>query len=140
METIRLNDPDVRPTEDILKNVLGESHPTYEKLFQIMTGDAYGLEPVWRYYQDGKAWLCKVVFRKKTVFWLSVWDGYFKTAFYFTEKTAEGVNELEIDEKIKAEFNSGEPVGKLLPLVVQMKKEEQISDLLLIVNYKKMLK
>ncbi|PKP08994.1 MAG: hypothetical protein CVU09_13085 [Bacteroidetes bacterium HGW-Bacteroidetes-4] len=36
----------------------------------------------WRYYNDGKAWLCKVSYKKKTVFWLSVWEAYFKVAFY----------------------------------------------------------
>lgn len=140
METIQLKDPDIAPSEEVLKNVLGESYPVYEKLMGILTGNEYGLEPVWNYYKDGKAWLCKVIYRKKTVFWLSVWEKYFKTAFYFTEKTAAGIRALEINEGIKEDFSSMEPVGKLLPLVIHMKQEEQIHDLLMVVDYKKKLK
>ena len=50
----------------------------------------------WRYYNDGKAWLCKVVNKKKTVFWLSIWEHYFKTSFYFTEKHLESIDALNI--------------------------------------------
>lgn len=49
---------------------------------------------------DGKAWLCKVVFKKKTGFWLSVWDGFFKAGFYFVERHCPGIHELEIDDSI----------------------------------------
>ena len=27
----------------------------------------------WRFYIDGKAWFCKVVDKKKSIFWLSIW-------------------------------------------------------------------
>lgn len=132
-----MKDPNQPPTPEVLKNALGNSYTAYEKLIGTVTGDAYGLEPVWNYYRDGKAWLCKVIYKKKTVFWLSVWDGYFKTAFYFTEKNAAGIPALEIDEKIKEEFRNRKPVGRLLPLIISIEKEGQIKDVLSIVSYKK---
>jgi hypothetical protein len=140
MERPLLNDPQQFPSKEVLKNVLGESYKIYEELIESITKPDYGLETNWNYYTDGKAWLCKVVFKKKTVFWLSVWDKFFKTGFYFTEKNASGIAELDIDNKLKESFLTNKHIGKLIPLTLEMKHKSQISDLIEIIKYKKSLK
>jgi len=140
MDKPLLNDPAISPSPEVLQNVLGTSFPVYEKTMAAITGDPYGLVPEWRYYNDGKAWLCKVVFKKKTIFWLSVWDGFFKTGFYFVERHCPGIHELEIDESIKQELRMAKPFGTLYPVGLVMHQEEQIPDLLKIIEYKKNLK
>jgi len=140
METPILRDPETPPSKGILANALGDSYSAYEELMGTITNTEYGLVPEWNYYKDGKAWLCKVCFKKKTVFWLSVWDQYFKTGFYFTEKNCSGIAELDINETIKEDFSNHKPVGKLLPLIINVNKNEPIKDLLKIIEYKKSLK
>ncbi|MBE0666278.1 MAG: DUF3788 family protein [Bacteroidales bacterium] len=140
METLLLKDRLVFPDDKILRDTLGESFPAYEEMMKTITGPEYGLTPQWNYYNDGKAWLCKAVFKKKTVLWLSVWDRYFKTAFYFTERNSGGIEELEIDPDIKQTFKSAKPTGKLIPLVLNISSIKQLSDLIKIIEYKKSLK
>jgi hypothetical protein len=140
METIQLKDSQILPTSEVLAEILGTTYPVYEELMETISSEAFGLQSNWNYYNDGKTWLCKVVFKKKTIFWLSVWDGYFKTGFYFTEKNCNGLFEMEIDETIKKAFVTNKPIGKLLPLTIDVKLSEQLPDLLMIVNYKKGLK
>ncbi len=135
-----MTDPAVPPSPEVLQSALGASYPVYEKMLAVITGDPYGLVPEWRYYNDGKAWLCKVVFKKKTVFWLSVWDGSFKTGFYFAERHIRGTLELEIDDSIKEKLKKTEPSGKLYPVVIVIDTEQQLSDLLKIIEFKKGLK
>lgn len=140
MEIIQLKDPQILPSSEVLAGVLGDSYPAFDELIKTVTDPAFGLVADWHYYNDGKAWLCKVVFKKKTIFWLSAWDGYFKTAFYFTEKNCTGIFEMDIDETIKKEFSERKPIGKLLPLTISMKQKEQLTDLIKIIKYKKGLK
>lgn len=140
METIQLKDPQILPTGEVLAGVLGESYPVFDELMKTITDPAFGLVVDWHYYNDGKAWLCKVVHKKKTVFWLSAWEGHFKTTFYFTEKNCSGILEMSINENIKKEFSECKPIGKLLPLTFEMKQKEQLPDLLKIIEYKKGLK
>jgi hypothetical protein len=140
METIQLKDPQVITSPEVLSPVLGDTYPVFEELMQTITSPDFGFNGEWNYYNDGKAWLFKAQFKKKTVFWLSVWEGYFKTAFYFTEKNCQGIFELEIDENIKKEFVANKPIGKLLPLSIDMKLKEQLPDLLKIITYKMRLK
>lgn len=140
METPVLKDPQVLPTNDVLNCALGSSYPAFVDLMEVITHAEYGLVPEWHYYNDGKAWLCKVCYKKKTVFWLSVWDQYFKAGFYFTEKNCSGIADLEISEQIKDDFAACRPIGKLLPLVINVTNTGQIEDVIKVVAYKKSLK
>jgi hypothetical protein len=140
METPALKDPAISPAKKVLQTALGKSYAAYEDLMTLVESDAFGLTPNWNYYNDGKAWLCKVQFKKKTVFWLSVWDHYFKLGFYFTEKNSKGIFDLDIDEEIKKGFKEHKSVGKLLPLVLSITKKVQLKDALKIIEYKKSLK
>jgi len=140
MEKPLLRDPQIIPTAEVLDSILGCSYPVFDELMKAIADSKYGLVVNWNYYRDGNVWLCKVVYKKKTIFWLSVWDGYFKTGFYFTEKNCSGIFELDIDEAIKIDFNNAKHIGKLIPLAINIEKSEQLKDLLVIVDYKKSLK
>ena len=142
METqMLLRDPEIFPSGEVLNNVLGNTvYSVLETFLEKITGEEYALAPEWRFYNDGKAWFCKVIHKKKTILWLSVWDGYFKTSFFFTEKHIEGIAALSISETIKDEFAKAKPSGRLIPLIVNVNSEEQIGDLLTIVCFKKSLK
>jgi hypothetical protein len=140
METRTLIDPAVSPSKKVLEYALGKAYPAYEELISTVTGNIYELTPLWHYYNDGKSWLCKVQYKKKTVCWLSVWDKYFKMAFYFTEKNSKGIFELSINESIKKNFSEHRPAGKLFALVLAITKKAQLKDALRIIEYKKSLK
>ena len=140
METIALKEATISPSSKVLQTVLGRAFPAYEELIDTITSKNYGMTVEWRYYNDGKAWLCKVQFKKKTVFWLSACDQYFRTAFYFTEKTSAGIFDLDIDPTIKDEFRNVETTGKLIPLVIRVSQKKHLRDILKLVEYKKLLK
>jgi hypothetical protein len=136
MESMVLRDPETFPDKPVLQKALARSYPAYEQLIKIILDKEYSLVPEWRYYNDGKAWLCKVVHKKKTVFWLSVWDGYFKTGFYFTEKNTAAISALDIDPEVKKNFASARSIGRLIPLAFIIRESKQLGDLLKVVKYK----
>lgn len=122
----------------LLHNI--EQEPSPELFNSILSKELYtilmdinsflitnGLSLEWRYYNDGKAWLGKVSFKKKTLVWLSVWDMYIKAGFYFTEKTGKGIFDLDIDPELKSAFTEAKPIGKLLPLIVEINNQETLA-------------
>lgn len=132
----QLRDENTRPDPQTIARALGSSWPAYEKLAAEISRPPFNITFEWRWYNDGKAWLCKATAKGKTVFWLSAWDGYFKTGFYFTEKTGAGLADLEIDPAHKAAFASAKPIGKLIPLTLDIREEQDLADLLKITGYK----
>ncbi len=140
METQQLRDQSIFPTNEVLQQVLGKSYAAFEELMASIASPEYGFTVEWNYYKDGKSWLCKVVHKKKTIFWLSAWNGFFKTTFFFTEKNLEDIATLAIDEKIKEAFAQAKPIGRLLPLIIDIDGSKKLKDLLMVTRYKKNLK
>ena len=136
MDKILLEDPGIIPTATVLGKVLGNLYPVYSEFMEMVKSEVFCLNPEWRYYKDGKAWLCKITSKKKTVAWLSVWPDCFKIAFYFTEKSGDGIPGLIIDDSIKEFYLNHKPVGKLKPLVIEVRSKSQLDDINTLIKYK----
>jgi hypothetical protein len=137
MELQLLREPDIFPSKEVLQNLLGKVYNVFEAFETCVTQNDMALTIEWHYYKDGKNWLGKVCHKKKTVFWLSVWEGYFKTTFFFLERHLEGIAELNISEQIKEDFCTTKSVGKLLPMLISINNTEQLPDLLKVIEFKK---
>jgi len=135
-----LRDPLIPPSEQLMSEILGKSYGSYSELIRRYEESAYNLQQQWRYYNDGKAWLCKVAYKSKTVFWLSVWEGYFKTSFFFRDRDCSGILELDIDKSYKQQVESSQTFGKLHPVVLEIRDQGQLEDLTKLIRYKKGLK
>lgn len=135
-----LRNAEIYPSDAVLKDALGEVYGVLDSFLKTITDDEYGLTIEWRYYNDGKAWLGKVQHKKKTILWLSVWEGFFKVSFYFTEKHLEAIAVLDIAESIKEDFCKAKPAGRLIPMIIDINKNDQLKDILTVVRFKKSLK
>lgn len=140
METQLLREEIPYPDAAVLKVNLGEIYDVYAGFVAIMTAEPYSLQPEWNYYKDGKSWLCKITFKKKTVIWLSVWDDCFKVTFFFTDKSKSGIEELEISPSIKESLLKSKNIGKLIPLGIAIRDKVQIDDVLKLIAFKKSLR
>jgi hypothetical protein len=137
METINnleLKDENRYPDDEVLESVLKDSFPAFKKLLELFAKHEMNYE--WRYYRDGKAWLCKVQKKKKTIVWMSAWQGFMQAAIYFPEKYIAQVFELDISEEIKENFHSTKNVGKSKPCIFKIKDDSILKDFEKVMIYK----
>ena len=134
MEVQLLNDAAVYPSESVLASALGDCNETYQVLISKLP--EYLIELEWRYYNDGKAWLGKAVGKKKTVFWLSIWQNFFRVSFHFTEKTRAGIQDLPVSEEVKKQIENAQIKGKLVSLVIDVSNVQDLKDVLALILYK----
>ena len=123
--------PDERYLEEILQTELFNTYLAFTRTLADI-----GLAWEWRYYNDGKAWLFKVTFKKKTVAWVSLWADFIKAGFYITEKNREGILSLDISQSFKDSFSSAKPIGKLLPLTLELATQDSLKTFEIIAKYK----
>ncbi|MRS04261.1 DUF3788 family protein [bacterium] len=126
INTIELKDEAIYPDEDVLRRVLGDSYPAYEELIKLY--EINQMESTWRYYHDGKAWLCKVQKKKKTIVWMSAWKGYMQACIYMPEKFLDQVFALDISETLKEKISQSRSVGKSRPCIFEIRKPEILVD------------
>jgi len=129
METINnleLRDENIYPDETLLKNILGQSYIVYLDLLEIF--NTYEMNYEWRYYHDGKAWLCKVQKKKKTIVWMSAWKDFMQATIYFPVRLLNTVYELEIKDELESKIKSTKNVGKSKPCIFEILNKEILTD------------
>ena len=134
VNAVALADPDVFPDERVLAGVLGRSLPAYMKLIALY--QRYGLTHEWRYYRDGKAWLCKVRTKAKTIAWMSAWPGYMKATVYVPERHIAGIYELRIPDADKSRIRDTKNVGRSKPCSFEIRNERILPVMEQLIQYK----
>ena len=137
METINkieLNDESAYPDEQVLKAILGRSYNAYCKLLRLY--DDNEMEYEWRYYKDGKAWLCKVQKKKRTIVWMSAWKGYMQATVYFPEKYIDKIYTLDISEEMKEKIRKTKNTGRSKPCIFKIRNKSVLSDLNKVMQFK----
>lgn len=138
INNLELKDESVFPDEHVLKAVLGKSYDAYCELLTIYDENAMNYE--WRYYRDGKAWLCKVQFKKRTIVWMSAWKGFMKAAIYIPEKHSDEIYTLEISEGTKERIRETKNVGKSKPCIFEIRNKKVPKDFKKVMQFKLALK
>ncbi len=141
-----LRNPDIQPSSDVIAKALGEANSAYTKLINQLVNHDIQLE--WRYYNDGKAWLAKGLYKwigarggkkEKTVFWLSIWDSFFKVTIFVPEKARLDVLSLPFDDELKQMIANSKQMGKLkyFPIVFDLCSEEMFEPIFSLFEFNK---
>jgi hypothetical protein len=134
INTIELADESVFPDEHVLRAVLGDSYDAYCALLDLY--ERNGLQHEWRYYRDGKAWLCKVQKKKRTIVWMSAWRGYMQATVYIPERLLEQVLSLPIGKEVKERIEKTKNVGKSKPCIFEIRDRSLLDDLDTVIQFK----
>jgi len=136
MNELLLNDKNEYPDDNVLRRHLGKTKVIWDQFTSQVSALPGAMTMEWRYYNDGKSWLCKLVYKKKTMCWISIWDGFFKTTFYFMERNDKDIQALPIDKRWKESYLSHKGFGKLKPLTIEVKTKKALSNVLEVLKYK----
>jgi hypothetical protein len=136
MERSPLSNSEILPNDQLIEQYLRQAYPVYQEFSAYVNSEQSGLVPSWIYYNDVKYWLCKVQYKKKTIFWLTVWEGYFKLTFYFTEKYELAIDSLEIAQPIKEQYRANKLSGKIKPVTLDITTRSQLLDAYALINFK----
>ena len=128
MEPPVLTDKDQFPTEEVIFSHNGKSKALWLLLFGYIHENHPDCAEEWRFYLDGKSWLLKVTRKAKTIFWLSIVEGSFRTTFYFTDKAKQVIAKSSLSDELKKQFRIGKKYGKIRGITIHYKRKRDIED------------
>lgn len=134
INTIELTDKNTLPEESVLKKVLGRSFNAYLELLELYKNSAMVYE--WRYYRDGKAWLCKVQHGKRTIVWMSAWKGYMQATVYLPERLMDDLVRLNLAEDTRTRIMNTPKVGKSKPCIFEIRTKKSLKDFEKVMKFK----
>ncbi len=113
------------PTEEIIFSHIGKSKRLWELLFEFIHKNQPDFLEEWKFYNDGKSWLLKVTRKKKTILWLSIIRGTFRTTYYFTDKADGTIYKSHISEELKKQFKNKKG-NKLKGITIVFKTKKDV--------------
>jgi len=149
MEQQLLRDPEIAPTAEVVADGLGAANGAYVKFVEGLKRHDVSLMD-WRYYNDGKAWLTKGEYKwttprgtnkVKPIFWLSIWEGFFRVTFFFASDVRGELLGLPLSQGAKKVIRDAKPMGKTMrfvPVVFDVKANKQLSDVYVLAEFRKM--
>jgi hypothetical protein len=126
MENPCLHDKNIYPDDEVLTGYLGKAKVTWDSFGELIKIHYPLLATEWRYYNDGKTWLCKVTKKTKTMCWIGIYNNYFRVTFYFSGKAEEAITNSALDEPMKQLWLHNENGGKFRPITLEVKKKSDL--------------
>jgi hypothetical protein len=140
MEPLVLTDKSVYPDDNLINSIIG-NNSIYWKKFRDSIHELYpASEEVWRYYNDGNNWLFRVILKKKTLFWIGVLADTFRVTFYFGDKAEPAIERSSLPDEIKIAFTQAKRYGKIRPVTIKVKSQEDIDHALIVTGIKAAMK
>lgn len=143
-----LRDPNVEPTAEIIYEGLGSANNAYKNFIRGLNNYDISLMD-WRFYNDGKSWLSKGEYKwttprgtnkVKPIFWLSIWNGFFKVTIFFSEKIKDELLTLPISNECKELIENTKINGekmRFLPIIFDITDDNQLDDVYVLVKFRK---
>ncbi|HNX80370.1 MAG TPA: DUF3788 family protein, partial [Prolixibacteraceae bacterium] len=134
------SDPAVFPDEAVLRSIIGEKLEWWNNLMDHTIQNYPAITPVWRYYNDGKQWLFRLLHKKDTLFWCSLVEDTFRITFYLTDKFEPAIVQSQLPEEVKTEFLSSKHYGKLKGITIRIDQPGDLEVVKLLIPIKLMIK
>jgi hypothetical protein len=140
MEPLVLTDKSVFPNDELVFSHLGQNSQYWQKLLHAVRTRYPDVQEIWNYYNDGKRWLFRTMQKKKTLFWIGVFDGGFRITFYFGDKAASIIEGSDLPEILKDEFRNGKRFGKIRAISLRVEGPDDIAHAIRLTELKEKIK
>jgi hypothetical protein len=140
IETPMLSDKEIIPDDDYIFSLIGARKVLWQNIMNHVKGNYMNAAGEWNYYNDGKRWLFKMILKKKTIFWIGLFDDTFRVTFWFGDKAGPVINDSSLPENIKSEFMSAKKYGAIRAVSVIMNDSNDVDNVLKLIAIKNQMK
>jgi hypothetical protein len=136
MEPIVLTDPNVQPTDELIFSIIGENSVYWQQIIDYLYDNHSEISEQWRFYNDGKSWLYRVLRKKNTIYWIGVQKDTFRLSFWLSEKAIPMIEASTLPDAIKEEYRNAKPFNKSRCVTVVMRSSEDLDNVLKLIELK----
>ena len=136
MEPIVLTDPTITPDNKLIYTIIGDKSIYWQKILDYLYQNHKDISEVWRFYNDGKAWLFRTLKKKNTIFWVGVIQGAFRITFWFSDKAAPIIEQSDLPEKLKDEYRNAKKFNTIRAVSLVISSDEDLAAVFQLIELK----
>jgi hypothetical protein len=107
MESNLLSDKSVKPDEDLIFSIIGDTELLWKQTFTFLFDTFKDISVNWEYSDCGKYWVCIVLKKKNTICRIRILkENSFHMVFPFGDKSESSVLQSHLPDNIKSDFKN----------------------------------
>ncbi|WP_234571803.1 DUF3788 family protein [Rhodohalobacter sp. 614A] len=128
------HEKNITPDEVQIREKLKQAYTPLLELRETVKKIAGETVEEWKFYGPKNGWILKTFLKKRNLFFIIIYDGFFRASFVFGEKTVSKILESDISENLKKELSKARKYaeGRGVSMIVK--------DNSFIVDFQKLLK
>ncbi len=126
----------VQPNEESLKEALGMNYKYWKEIKTELNAKYENLKEEWKYYGQKTGWTLKLFYKKRNLFFFSVYDDCFTVAFVFGDKAVDAITKSDIPSKYINEILAAKKYAEGRGLRLEVRDKVEIYIIIKLVGIK----
>ena len=132
-----LNDKSVKPNDDIIFSIIGDTELLWKQTFSYLFDNSKDISVNWKYSDCGKYWVCIVLKKKDTIFRLRIFKmNSFSVAFPFGDKLEPIILQSELPYGIKNDFINAKKYNSTRYISIEVEDSTDIDNVKKLIDIK----
>jgi hypothetical protein len=118
-----------KPTDEMVSAKLLSNYSLLEEIRQHIEETIGETREEWKYYGKKLGWTLKTFHKKRNLFFISVYEGYFKISFVFGERAFQAAMDSELSAGLKSELEGARNYAEGRGISIQVDGPQQMEDI-----------
>lgn len=94
-------DKNFEPDEIQVRKILRGTYPVYEEIDKFVKNSVGETIKEWKFYGAKNGWVLKTLFHRRNLFFISIYDDFFKISFIFGERAIAAILKSDLSDELK---------------------------------------
>jgi len=117
------------PDEDMIKNALASNYAHVQAIRRFITEEIGETNEEWKFYGKKLGWTLKKFYKKRNLFFIGIYKGYFKISFVFGERAAQNVYDSGISAILKKELSEARKYAEGRGISIDVDNDGYLDDI-----------
>jgi hypothetical protein len=119
-------DKSQQPDDQMLSDALGGTHQILEEIKKHLKSVYGEVIQEWKFYGEKYGWQLKTLRKKRNLFFIIPYDGYFTQGFIFGDKAISAIEDSDLPDDIKETLRNAKKYAEGRGLSIDVRSSEKI--------------
>ncbi|MCK5464218.1 MAG: DUF3788 domain-containing protein [Bacteroidales bacterium] len=124
------------PDEEMINEAIGSNYTHLQAIRQFIAEEIGDTNEEWKFYGKKLGWTLKKFYKKRNLFFIGIYKGYFKISFVFGERAAQNVYDSGISSALKKELSEARQYAEGRGISINVDNDGYLDDIKELVRIK----
>ena len=127
---------DVIPDNAMVSEKLLSTYSQLEEIRHYLRDTLGDTREEWKYYGKKNGWTLKTFLKKRNLFFIGIYEGYFRIAFVYGEKAFQAIMESELSPALISELKGARKYAEGRGLYLKVEGPEYMEEIKKLIRFK----